>query len=59
MSRASTLLTINHMSRKVDQYAAVRKWTQKFDLFAKRFVIIPINEQCVCLAQRTAPARCS
>ncbi|KAI0061630.1 hypothetical protein BV25DRAFT_1916654 [Artomyces pyxidatus] len=27
-----------------DGYQSVRKWTQKFDLFKKKYVIVPINE---------------
>ncbi|ORY82945.1 hypothetical protein BCR35DRAFT_265403, partial [Leucosporidium creatinivorum] len=30
---------------KVENYDAVKKWTNKFDLFKKQFVVIPINEQ--------------
>jgi Ulp1 family protease len=28
-------------------YNSVKKWTSKFDLFSKKFIIIPINEQYV------------
>ncbi|KAK4693093.1 hypothetical protein P7C70_g8998, partial [Phenoliferia sp. Uapishka_3] len=28
-----------------DAYSTVRKWTAKFDIFDKKFVIVPINEQ--------------
>lgn len=34
-------------SKFTDAYSTVRKWTSKFDLFAKRYVIVPINEQYV------------
>lgn len=30
-----------------DAYQSVRRWTSKFDLFKKKFVVIPINEQYV------------
>lgn len=30
-----------------ENYKAVRRWTQKVDLFSKKYIIIPINEQSV------------
>ncbi|ELU44923.1 hypothetical protein AG1IA_01046 [Rhizoctonia solani AG-1 IA] len=33
--------------RKGCDYNSVKKWTSKFNLFSKKFIIIPINEQCV------------
>ena len=30
-------------------YNSVRKWTSKFDLFQKKYVIVPINEKYVTL----------
>ncbi|KAJ3717112.1 hypothetical protein C8R42DRAFT_588068, partial [Lentinula raphanica] len=28
-----------------DGYQSVRRWTSKFDIFSKKFVIVPINEK--------------
>ena len=28
-----------------DPYLSVRKWTSKVDIFSKKYIIIPINEQ--------------
>ncbi|KAK4046030.1 hypothetical protein OIV83_006419 [Microbotryomycetes sp. JL201] len=28
----------------IDNYTAVKKWTQRFDLFSKKYIIVPINE---------------
>ena len=28
-------------------YDSVRKWTSKFDIFTKKYIIVPINEKCV------------
>ena len=28
-------------------YNSVRKWTSKFDLFQKKYIIVPINEKYV------------
>lgn len=28
-------------------YQSVRKWTQKFDLFEKKYLVVPINEKYV------------
>lgn len=30
---------------KAEGYASVRKWTQKFDIFKKKYIIVPINEK--------------
>lgn len=38
---------VRHVCSKMDPYTAVRKWTQKIDLFSKKFVVVPINEQYV------------
>lgn len=29
-----------------DGYKSVRKWTSKFDIFTKKYIIVPINEKC-------------
>lgn len=31
----------------IDSYQTVRKWTSKVDIFAKKFIFVPINEQYV------------
>ncbi|KAG9004608.1 hypothetical protein FRB90_010826 [Tulasnella sp. 427] len=31
-------------NRKVEGYPSVKKWTSKVDIFKKRFIIVPINE---------------
>lgn len=31
----------------VEGYQSVRKWTAKFDLFKKKYLIVPINEKYV------------
>ncbi|KAM0789869.1 hypothetical protein ACM66B_006715 [Microbotryomycetes sp. NB124-2] len=28
----------------IDNYTAVKKWTQRFDLLAKKYIVVPINE---------------
>ena len=28
-------------------YSSVRKWTARFDLFQKKYIIVPINEKYV------------
>ena len=33
--------------REEDGYQSVRKWTNKVDIFKKRFIIVPINEKFV------------
>ncbi|KAJ3528935.1 hypothetical protein NM688_g7926 [Phlebia brevispora] len=33
-----------HVKSKEDGYKSVRKWTSKFDLFKKKYIIVPINE---------------
>ena len=30
---------------KKEGYQSVRKWTSKFDLFKKKYLVVPINEQ--------------
>ena len=35
------------MRRQLEGYQSVRKWTSKTDIFAKRYIFIPINEKCV------------
>jgi len=30
-----------------DGYNSVRKWTSKFDLFQKKYIVVPINEKYV------------
>jgi Ulp1 family protease len=32
-------------------YNSVKKWTSKFDLFQKKYIIVPINEKYVILTQ--------
>lgn len=32
---------------KESGYQSVRKWTAKFDLFQKKYIIVPINEEYV------------
>ncbi|KIM89078.1 hypothetical protein PILCRDRAFT_84870 [Piloderma croceum F 1598] len=34
----------NNTKNPEEGYKSVRKWTQKFDLFQKKFLIVPINE---------------
>ncbi|KAF8579567.1 hypothetical protein K439DRAFT_1270449, partial [Ramaria rubella] len=29
---------------KKDGYSSVRKWTRRFDIFAKKYVIVPIHQ---------------
>lgn len=33
----------------VDPYKLVEKWTKKVNLFEKRFIVVPINEQYVAI----------
>jgi len=37
----------NHLtlSSIEEGYNSVRKWTSKFNLFEKKYIIVPINEQ--------------
>ncbi|KAA1469790.1 hypothetical protein DENSPDRAFT_773771 [Dentipellis sp. KUC8613] len=32
-------------TKKQEGYQSVRKWTSKIDLFQKKYIIVPINEQ--------------
>jgi len=37
---------IDHVaSTNLGGYESVRKWTAKFDIFQKKYIIVPINEQ--------------
>jgi Ulp1 family protease len=36
---------IVHFSSTKLGYESVRKWTSKFDIFEKKYIIVPINEQ--------------
>ena len=36
---------IDHVSSSDLGYESVRKWTSKFDIFKKKYIIVPINER--------------
>lgn len=36
---------IDHVSNTDLGYESVRKWTSKFDIFQKKYIIVPINER--------------
>jgi Ulp1 family protease len=40
-----SLPTYNMFASVTDGYASVRKWTSKFDLFGKKYIVVPINEK--------------
>jgi hypothetical protein len=40
-------------------YANVRRWTKSVDIFAKRFLFIPINERCRFVNRRVHPGDAS
>ncbi|KAK4705018.1 hypothetical protein P7C70_g1186, partial [Phenoliferia sp. Uapishka_3] len=42
--KLSTKKPPSHHEGNWDAYSTVRKWTAKFDIFDKKFVIVPINE---------------
>ncbi|KAK4694057.1 hypothetical protein P7C70_g8811, partial [Phenoliferia sp. Uapishka_3] len=42
--KLSTKEPPSHHAGTWDAYSTVRKWTAKFDIFDKKFVIVPINE---------------
>lgn len=39
----------SQLQAKLDPWETVRKWTSKFDIFKKKYVLVPINEECVAL----------
>ena len=44
------------MSDSVENsYAKLRRWTAREDLFSKKYIVIPINEQCVFLSLYQSP----
>ena len=40
-----TIRTLTYQYSKQEGYQSVRKWTSKFDIFKKKYLIVPINEQ--------------
>lgn len=38
------MLTCNSVK---EGYDSVRKWTSKIDIFSKKYIVVPINEQYV------------
>ena len=48
-----SLLILTQFVRNADSYQSVRKWTTKFDLFKKKYIIVPINEQYVWIRPRS------
>ena len=45
--RNSEVLKTDARRQAKPAHALVSKWTAKFDLFEKDYIIVPINEQCV------------
>jgi Ulp1 family protease len=43
--RCVAVKLIVHFSSTNLGYESVRKWTSKFDIFQKKYIIVPINEQ--------------
>jgi hypothetical protein len=47
VSFSAILLLDSTLQNKQDPWETVRKWTSKFDIFKKKYILVPINEEYV------------